>query len=81
VASIRTVTSKTTKTLFKNQGGVVFKCFKYGEVGHRAVGCKKGSDAGNNDEQEEKQPLVYDTKVEEEEQPLVYDIEDEEEIG
>uniref|UniRef100_A0A2N9EHJ2 CCHC-type domain-containing protein n=1 Tax=Fagus sylvatica TaxID=28930 RepID=A0A2N9EHJ2_FAGSY len=81
VASTRTVANKATKTLFKNQGGVVFKCFKYGEAGHRAVGCKKGSDARNNDEQEEEQPLVYDTEVEEEEQPLVYDIEVEEEIG
>ena len=59
----------------------MFKCFKYGEAGHRAVGCKKGSDARNNDKQEEEQPFVYDTEVEEEEQPLVYDIEVEEEIG
>ena len=81
VASIRTVASKATETLFKNQEGVVFKCFKYGEAGHKAVGCKKGFDVGNNDEQEEEQPPVFDTEVEEEKQPLVYDIEVEEEIG
>jgi hypothetical protein len=80
VASTRTVANKATKTLFKNQGGVVFKCFKYGEAGHRAVGCKKGFDVGNNDEQEKEQPLVLNTEVEEEEQPLVYDVEVEEEI-
>jgi hypothetical protein len=74
VASTSTAASKATKTLFKNQGGVVFKCFKCGEAGHRAVVCKKGSDVGNNNEQEEEQPLVYDTEVEEGEQPLVYDI-------
>jgi hypothetical protein len=37
-----TSSSNASKAPFKNQGGVVFKCFKCGEAGHRTVECKKG---------------------------------------
>lgn len=33
--------NSTTKAAAKNQPGVVFKCFKYEEIGHKAERCKK----------------------------------------
>ena len=74
MASTSNAASHTSKAAAKNQTGVVFKCFKCGEAGHKAADCKKPMLSQG------KTLMIDDCEDQEDDNQPVYDMETGEEI-